>query len=265
MGVCKVVAEGGLLGGFLSIRFILIFLACLFTLLFRVSFVRVSFTISISDSSPFDHILAFSLLTLPGLITGIIFIWHRPLFNTFLKHPSLLLLPMFTFFTFKSNSEKCCTKKNLTDEVKIRFSVKATYLNILFTLMGVVVFASIPPQVGQVFVCGQCSTLECSFYLLYTQFLCFLPGFLFTLIFLFCCSCPNNCSCSSPSFCFFSSSINASCSCYPPLKFGVFRPSSPLHQEIEAVEEIALEDNQVDSNERGKAETMGVEEKEEEV
>ena len=131
--------------------------------------------------------------------------------------------------------------------------------------MGVVVFASIPPQVGQVFVCGQCSTLECSFYLLYTQFFCFLPGFLFTLIFLFCCSCPNNCSCSSPSFCFFSSSINASCSCYPPLKFGVFRPSSPLHQEIEAVEEIALEDNQVDSNERGKAETMGVEEKEEEV
>ena len=244
MGVCKVIAEGGLLSGYLSIQFILIFLACLLTLLSK-ALLLTDLTDTLATDDIATSITIFLLLTLPSLITGIAFIWHRSLFKTFLSHPSLLLLPMFSFFTFESNAQKCCAND---DEVEIRFSVKATLFNIVFSLLGIIANACIT------------ATDEISPHEVATL----VTGILLTIILLCFCSCPQNCSCSSPSFCFFSSSINASCSCYPPLEFGVFRPSSPLHQEVKEVEEIALEENQVDTNERGK-EIMGVEEKEEEV
>ena len=62
------------------------------------------------------------------------YIFHFKLFKTFLSHPSLLLLPTFTCFTFESNIKKCCRKKSLpTEEVEIRFSMRATGYNIFFS------------------------------------------------------------------------------------------------------------------------------------
>ena len=227
MGVCKVVSEGGLLSGFLSIRFIVIFLACLCTLFakFCMSLVILPFPVP--------------LLTLPGLITGVTFTWHRTLFKTFLKHPSLLLLPAFSFFTFESNTKKCCQKKdNLTDEVEIRFSVKATFFNILFNLMGFIVLALIAPHVGT----------PIPFWVV----LFFLPGILFTTLFLLFCLCPTNCCCT------------------PPLEFGVYKPSSPdkvfvidqWSKEVKEVKEFALEEDQADSKVRGEVPNEGEEEEE---
>ena len=260
MGVCKVVSEGGLLSGFLSIRFIVIFLACLCTMF-------VKFYVSVG-------ILPFPvpLLTLPGLITGVTFTWHRTLFKTFLKHPSLLLLPAFSFFTFESNTKKCCQRKdNLPNEVEIRFSVKGTFFNILFTLVGVIVLAFIAPHVGTPLPCDQTrSALECSLILLPESVFHFLLGILFTTIFLLCCICPTNCSCTSPSFCFFSCSVDSSCSCFPPLEFGVYKPSSSdkvfvidqWSKEVKEVKEFALEEDQADSEERGEMPNEGEEEEE---
>ena len=55
--------------------------------------------------------LNFAALFLPGLITGITAIWHPTIFRTFedFTRPSLFLLPAFSFFTFKSNTPKCCS------------------------------------------------------------------------------------------------------------------------------------------------------------
>merc|ERR1712037_670172 len=97
-------------------------------------------------------------------------------------------------------------------------------------------------------------------------FLFLLPGILSTTIFLLCCLCPTNCSCTSPSFCFFSCSVDSSCSCFPPLEFGVYKPSSPdkvfvidqWSKEVKEVEEFALEeDPQADSEERGEMSNEG--------
>ena len=57
VGPCKVLKEGGLLSGFLTMRFILIFLACLFTLFGKSMFLLTY----LSEKSPTNFIF-FSIL-----------------------------------------------------------------------------------------------------------------------------------------------------------------------------------------------------------
>ena len=231
MGVCKVFAEGGLLGGCLSIlSFLAIFLASLFTLCGK-AFLLMSMT-----SSP-DYVTIISLylsLTLPGLVTGVYFIWHNGIFKSFLRHPSLLHLPMFTFFSFESNAQKCCAKKyNVPSEVEIRFSVKATLFNILFSALAVVAIAFIIPQISKptndFTECEEESPLKCSFILLSASLVTIGPGILVTITFL----------------CFFSCCLKCFCSCCPSPEFGVYRPSAPrkvfvMDQSSKEVKEVPL-------------------------
>ena len=122
--------------------------------------------------------------------------------------------------------------------------------------MGFIVLAFIAPHVGTPLACDPIleSALECSLFLLFESVLFFLPGILFTTLFLLFCLCPTNCSCT------------------PPLEFGVYKPSSPdkvfvidqQSKEVKEVEEFALEeDHQADSEVRG--EVPNEEEEEEEV
>ena len=261
------VAQGGLLGGYLSIRFIIIFLACFFTLSAKTFFTALKGT----SVTSVTFLIVLCSFNLPGLITGTMFTWHHSLLKTFLRHPSLLLLPMFSFFTFESSANKFCQRKD-SDEVQIRFSVKATYFNIIFTLMSIIVLSFIGPKGDLPLVCKSHynhsdESRDCSLLLQFAGFpLVFLPGILLTTIFLSWCSCPNTCSCTSPSFCFFSCSTNSSCFCHPPLEFGVFKPSSPhkvfvvdqCSKEVKEVEEI--EEDQADSEEREESKITGVEE-----
>ena len=131
--------EDGCRGGFFSLGFILIFLTCLWSLTEKAGIFNplipfpnpFRFSSEFSDDEPIKSGLAH---TLPGLLTGTYFLWHDDLLKTFLSHPSLLLLPTFTCFTFESNIKKCCKKKSLpTKEVEIRFSMRATCYNILFS------------------------------------------------------------------------------------------------------------------------------------
>ena len=140
MGVCKVLPEGGLLYGLLSPRFIFIFLACLFKLCVQIFFAVANPTTTPDGtllkpfSTPTAHYTFGTLaMYLPGLITGVISTWHCGLFKTFLTHPSLLLLPTFSYFTFESNTLKCSAKREPLNDVEIRFSVKWTYLNIFLS------------------------------------------------------------------------------------------------------------------------------------
>ena len=133
--------EGGCLDGFLSPRFIVIFLACLFTLLSKIDFFS-GFYFTSTSEPVLTLSLNFATLFLPGLITGITCTWHPTIFRTFedFTRPSLFLLPAFSFFTFKSNSPKCCSGRHFeANEVHIRFSRKGTIFNILFSLGGLLV------------------------------------------------------------------------------------------------------------------------------
>ena len=231
MGVCKVLAEGGLSGGFLSPRFILLFLACLFTLLTNNLFIIFS-----SPATPTVFTAIVILAShLPGLITGVISTWHWGLLTTFLTHPSLLLLPAVSYFTFESNSPKCCwpAKSDPSNDVEIRFSIKSTYLNIFVTLTSYLATIAASDILGVNFLDNLSTTL------IDTSMI--LPGILSTIIFLCISSPPTNCS---------------SC-CFSPLEINVYKPASPskvfvldnCSKEVEEVDDIGEE--QADSTERG--------------
>ena len=141
VGVCKVLNDRGLLDGMLTFRFILLFFTCLKGTPPRDSphafacprsrFIKEHFVLS--------SIQALLVPTLPGLVTGLIFIRHRAMPTTFLNHPSLLLLPVFTYFTFESNVKCCSTDKtDSRKEVEISFSVRATICNALVSTAAAV-------------------------------------------------------------------------------------------------------------------------------
>ena len=223
-GVCKILpSDKGLLGGFLSLRFILIFLASFFTLFSKAGVAsRGILDTPILENLVLNSISNFLIVILPGIIIGIIFIRHRDIFKTFLNHPSLLLLPMFTFFSFSSNSKRSDNAKNdaSPNEVEICFSVKATIFNILLSCF--------------------LDALRVPFYIqkhdsTFLLVLLFFSLFFTILLLLTICKQPSSCtspSSSSSSSSTFSTSCSSclssfSASCFPPLEFGVYLPSSP--------------------------------------
>ena len=111
----------------LSPRFLLTFFACGFTLLGK------GFALA-SVISPYDGghvcgefnnlaaVTSFTIATffLPGLIIGLFSSCHRTLLRTFLTHPSVYLLPVFTHFTFSANSNRACCRRGDDEEKNFR-------------------------------------------------------------------------------------------------------------------------------------------------
>ena len=92
---------------------------------------------------------------LPGLLVGLASCWHRGILKTLLAHPSILLLPAFTNFTFASSTKWCKRSSKEVDEEKeegehqeggeaeepfIIFSAKFTILNILLSMMAIIAY-----------------------------------------------------------------------------------------------------------------------------
>ena len=145
-------------------RFLLILAACLLTLVGKGlalvspmdtcqwSIVKVECRAKV----PFVlEVTAISIATsfLPGLVLGIISCWHRGIFKSFLAHPSIILMPTFTFFTFASSTKRCkgCKSEEVErqemattyeEEPYITFSAKWTAANILLSTAGYFVFGS---------------------------------------------------------------------------------------------------------------------------
>ena len=104
---------------FLVSRFLLIFVACLTSLIGK----------GVAPVSPFgvnyfpaEHNLpvvaaAITTMFLPGLQLGIASCWHRDIVKTVKAHPSVVLMPDFTFFTFSSRM-KCHNSAEDEDEDK---------------------------------------------------------------------------------------------------------------------------------------------------
>ena len=226
VGPCKVLGVGGLLSGYLSKRFLLLFFACFFTLVGKAIFFVIIFHWAIADGKGTGNnfviipTVAFLASTAPGMINAVFFSWHRGIFKTFLTHPSLLLLPTFTCFTFKSNAKISALDldeyQGSQEELEIRFSSKATLFNIVFTVAGMTTNALIMSQ----FFSGCPANTTCSRAILFMSASpVYLLGVLLTVIFL-CTTRSSPSCCSAPSCC--------CCSCSPAVEFGVFKPSQPL-------------------------------------
>ena len=96
---------------------------------------------------------------LPGLVLGIISCWHRGILKSFLAHPSIILMPTFTFFTFASSAKwfkGCKSEEKEQEEVEtkdmqttheeepyITFSAKWTAVNILLSTAGHLAYGSV--------------------------------------------------------------------------------------------------------------------------
>ena len=246
IGPCRILPDKGLLGGLLTVRFILIFFACSGTLFGKATYFTNSLECSTSNNLLISTTLAFSSVTLPGLITGMIFIRHRSLLKTFLTHPSLVLLPVFTFFSFESNAKWCSSNRNSESEVEIAFSVNATCFNILFSLATPIVFTLTGTTYDSDFHCKK--TLKDTLVIL-------LVGLLLTVILLLTTRssscCPSSCSC-APS----------STSCCPPIEFGLYLPDSPRkvfvrdQTQPNRRKEIKEEMEEEDERDEGKDEEM---------
>ena len=96
---------------------------------------------------------------IPGLLLGFASCWHCGILKTFFDHPSILLMPVFTHFTFASSIWWCkgSSKEEEEEEVEegekkekagggateepfIIFSAKFTILNLLISTMGSVAY-----------------------------------------------------------------------------------------------------------------------------
>ena len=156
VGPCCILSkEKRCFGGLLSPRFILIFFSCCFVLVAKGF--SLAGSILEGPGSPEPAVLAgkvaFSLSTLllPGFLTGIFACWHKEMPKTFLVHPSIFLLPVFSLFTFVSNSKVCCGRrgktedcekgqKGIQEETFITFSPKYTAINAGLSLAGALVY-----------------------------------------------------------------------------------------------------------------------------
>ena len=52
-------------------------------------------------------VIVVSTVFLPGFLLDLFSCWHRAILKTFLTQPSIFLLPVFSHFTFVSNSKRC--------------------------------------------------------------------------------------------------------------------------------------------------------------
>ena len=152
-------------------RFLLIYAACLLSLV----------TKGIALGSPFgvpgglsaDHTLPvmatiIATIFLPGFLLGVISCWHgnnnnSNLLKTIVAHPSVVLMPTFTFYTFTSSTKWCKgntskeTQAQEEEKVKattnkdkpfITFSPKYTLLNIALSIAFNIVYGISMTHIG---------------------------------------------------------------------------------------------------------------------
>ena len=89
---------------------------------------------------------------LPGLLLGIGSCWHKNMIKTIVAHPSVVLMPTFTNFTFQSRINWCNGKEKEGEQGEgktegdsndpfIIFSPKFTIANIILSIIGNVVYS----------------------------------------------------------------------------------------------------------------------------
>ena len=124
---------------------------------------------------------------LPGFLVGLFSCssGHRGTLKTFLAHPSVFLLHVFTHFAFAYNSKGCCGGPGgKKEETYVAFSPKHTAINVGVSLAGTLIHSAILLQ------------LSVNFVLLIFLFPMTSLGVLTTLVFTF----SNQCTCCKNSY-----------------------------------------------------------------
>ena len=151
---------------FLVSRFLLIFVACLTTLIGKGVALVSPFGVNYFPAEhnlPVRVVAAATITTmfLPGLLLGVASCWHRDIIKTVIAHPSVVFMPAFTFFTFSSRM-KCDNSAEDEDEDKskqrenenknkepfIAFSAKFTLVNILISILCTALYGISMTDIG---------------------------------------------------------------------------------------------------------------------
>ena len=132
-GVCRLIAEGGAMDGYFTCRFFMAFLSC-GSVLWAKGFMIGVIEVVILDvhRSSIQVAMAFCFgLFIPNMALAL---WSsvgssKSSLKMLIHHPSIIILPMFTFFTFSKMSTGCCGK----EDNRVRFSPVYTCINILIS------------------------------------------------------------------------------------------------------------------------------------
>ena len=136
LGVCRTMAREGPLDGLFTGKFIFLVMTCagvLWTKGFMISMcdgVDDTLIGSLGSRSIFMQTLAVFGLFIPQTLLAIFSTigWSKASLKILLQHPSLILLPTFTFFTFAKVQTGCGPQ-----DVRIKFSKKFTCYNMVLT------------------------------------------------------------------------------------------------------------------------------------
>ena len=231
VGPCKILEEGGALGGLLAPRFLLLVLTVEATLMGK-SCVFVTIFCAWEKESVFYSLankiaLIFCTQFLPGLLLALRSLdsldspdslcHNRNSVKSILRHPSLLLLPVFSHFTFSGNS--FCRANRNKEEIRVMFNRRATLVNIGLSIMGLIGF--ILAAASDDFLARWNGTSYVSLFpvdfaflnwMLILSVLLTVLSMLLTLLFLYLDSFP--------------------CSAIPPLQYCAFIPSDPLTERV---------------------------------
>merc|ERR1719264_1943668 len=112
--------------------------------------------------------------------------WHKGILKTFLTHPSVFLLPVFSHFTFASNSKFCC-QGEVGEKSFISFSPKCTAINIGVSAAGIVAYVFTLPLTAN----DPDLLYTSGIYIIFGGLPCFILGLILTLLAAF----SNRCNC----------------------------------------------------------------------
>jgi hypothetical protein len=125
VGPCYVLAEEGALGGLLTTRFVTLMISIEVTLSNKGSVLGVASAWGrTGNESVYLLVLSLSMMFLPGLMLALMSLFHKKpwiqIIKSIIRHPSLLLLPVFTHYTFSANGKSCCSRNEEEGQDDVR-------------------------------------------------------------------------------------------------------------------------------------------------
>lgn len=193
VGPCRVF----LLGGLCTKKFLFLVFTMGITLVSKGMIMG----FAVRNSSQSNNILlmtiSFCTMFLPGIIIGMMSICrNKNTIKIIAAHPSILLLPVFTYFTFSTNKKMCSKGENIdVAETRITFSRNWTLANIGASVLGYIMFTGLGVMLVQSNVNSGCTHCWDVMIGLWFKFIMPLPilSVFSTILFLFleycCCSC----------------------------------------------------------------------------
>ena len=191
----------GPLSGILTWRFLVAFIACSLTIFSKMClFIFAIVDIGLNDTYFYMVVLFTFLFLLPSLLsmTSIMCLTgcEKKVFQMYGQYPTILFLPLFTFFTIGPSNIECCSKRrNISNRKQVSVSKTLTITNIVINIVIVVI--------GSVYGYDQVADYQLFFYVYIGLIFCS-ATFTVALLYLKPVSCCRGCCytyCCGPSCC----------------------------------------------------------------